>query len=445
MRHIPLPWILAALAAACGGVEADGEDTDTREGDAIDEDASADPPAETDVPDLADSAADPADDDAPPAACAAEALGARLGRTQLMVGGAMDDGEFDLAPFDLRYHYVAGDVPDAPCASCASGCFARGSSCAGGGCPWWGCWQWDALPPGRFVADFVASTAGSGAVPMITYYIWFSVAGDVEGSSEVAALADAARTARYLADFRFLCQVIDESPTVATIVHVEPDLWGYGHQVSDDPATIPAAVSAASDPSCAGLPDTMVGLVGCMLAIARDEAPSVLVAFHASAWGAGADALMNSDAGFDLSGHALETSAFMRALGAAQGDLVVVEMSDRDAGFNDRWWDPTNAALPHFHQAIDWASTMADDLGLAHLWWQIPYGHTGLENVCDRYEDNRVDYFFDNPGEFAGAGALGIAFGAGAGCMTTPATDDGHFVDRASAYLSGTRPPLCGD
>lgn len=74
----------------------------------------------------------------------------------------------------------------------------------------------------------------------------------------------------------------------------------------------------------------------------------------------------------------------------------------------------------------------------------MPYGHVGLENVCDRYEDNRVDYFFDHPVQFAQAGALGIAFGAGAGCMTTPATDDGHFVDRASTYLSSVRPPLCG-
>jgi hypothetical protein len=34
--------------------------------------------------------------------------------------------------------------------------------------------------------------------------------------------------------------------------------------------------------------------------------------------------------------------------------------------------------------------------------------------------------------------------GAGAGCMTTPATDDGHFVQRAQAYFAGERPCLCG-
>jgi hypothetical protein len=83
-------------------------------------------------------------------------------------------------------------------------------------------------------------------------------------------------------------------------------------------------------------------------------------------------------------------------------------------------------------------------MDLPTLWWQIPYGHVGLENACDRYEDNRVDYTFDHPERFAEAGSLGVAFGAGAGCMTTPASDDGHFVDRAEGYFSGERPCLCG-
>jgi hypothetical protein len=353
----------------------------------------------------------------------------------------MEDEDFALAPFDLRYHYVAGDVPASPCESCASGCTVRGESCAGGGCAWWGCWQWDALPPGRFVADFLAEVHEAGAIPMVTYYIWYSVAGDVEGAPEVDALADGSRVSRFLADFRFLCQVMNEDPAITSILHVEPDLWGYGHQVSDDPATIPVAVSSAALPRCAGEPDTLAGLASCMLAIAREEAPSTLVGFHASAWGAGHDALMMDDPGFDLSGHAGETASFMSAL--ADADLVVVEMSDRDAGFNDRWWDETDATLPNFVQAMSWAEALSSAMGLAHLWWQVPYGHVGLPNECDLYEDNRVDYFFDHPADFARAGALGVAFGAGAGCMTTPATDGGHFTDRAASYYESGPPDLC--
>ncbi|MBW2260801.1 MAG: hypothetical protein JRG91_02425 [Deltaproteobacteria bacterium] len=430
----------AALLLAlhgCGGPAGGADDADGTGDGTLDADPEVPADAaDADVPDVVEDG---------PGACPAATLGAELGRTHLLLGGSMRDEEFALAPFDLRYHYVAGDVPEGgPCEDCASGCTVAGASCAGGGCPWWGCWQWDALPPGRFVADFVSNAHEAGAVPMITYYIWFSVAGDVEGAPEVAALADGSLVERFLADFRFLCQVMNEDPSIPTLIHVEPDLWGYGHQVDSDPASIPAAVSAASAPECSGLADTMEGLARCMLAIARAEAPAVRVGFHASAWGAGNDALVNTDPGFDLAGHAATTAAFMRALGAADADLIVVEMSDRDAGFNDRWWDETNATLPSFTQAISWVSTLGDELGLAPLWWQVPYGHEGLENDCDRYEDNRVDYFFDHPHEFAAGGALGIAFGAGAGCMTTPETDDGHFTGRAEDYHASDRPVLCG-
>lgn len=358
----------------------------------------------------------------------------------------MSDEAFALAPFDLRYHYVAGDVPESgPCANCATGCTVNGQSCANSaGCEWWGCWQFDQDPPGRFVADFVAAAHAAGVVPMITYYIWFSVAGNVEGAPEIAALDDGPRVTQYLADFRFLCQVMDEPPAPRAILHVEPDLWGYGHQVDDDPAQIPVALSAAGAAECAGLPDTLGGFARCLVAIARVQAPGVLVGLHASAWGAGVDALSNSNAGFDAAAHAQATADYMNALGAADTDLVVVEMSDRDAGFNSRWWDPDNQTLPHFTQAIDWAGALGDGLALAPLWWQVPYGHAGLEDVCDRYSDNRVDYVFDHPEEFAAGGALGVAFGAGAGCMTTPDTDDAHFTDRAAQYFTEPRPPLCG-
>ncbi len=102
-------------------------------------------------------------------------------------------------------------------------------------------------------------------------------------------------------------------------------------------------------------------------------------------------------------------------------------------------------AAPSFAQAIEWVEALGNGLDLAPLWWQVPYGHLGLPNVCDQYEDNRVDYVFDHPERFAAGGALGVAFGAGATCMTTPATDGGHFVTRAAEYYQNERPLLCGD
>ena len=44
-------------------------------------------------------------------ACPAGDLGARIDFDRLLVGGSMDDAQFSDAPFDLRYRYLASDVP----------------------------------------------------------------------------------------------------------------------------------------------------------------------------------------------------------------------------------------------------------------------------------------------------------------------------------------------
>jgi hypothetical protein len=174
------------------------------------------------------------------------------------------------------------------------------------------------------------------------------------------------------------------------------------------------------------------------------RSPNVLVGFHASSWGAGHDAFSVSDPAFAFDDHADRTAAFLRALGADGADLLVVEQSDRDASYDDYWWDETNATLPNFRQSLAWVRRVADGLGLAPLWWQVPYGHSGGDDTCHHYRDNRVDYFFAHPDEFAAGGALGIAFGAGEGCQTTPEYDGGHFLEHAAAWYAGARPPLCG-
>ena len=396
---------------------------------------------------VVDAPMDTTGDDGPEASCPAAALGARLGTDHFLLGGSMRNEDFALAPFEIGYQYISGDVPDGgPCVDCRVDCTVRGSSCDNDvGCDWWGCWQWDEDPPGRFVAGYMADRSAAGAIPMFTYYVWFSVAGDVEGADEIAAMQDGARVQRFLADFRFLCQVMHEDPSITGILHLEPDLWGYGHQISSDPTTIPVALSDAAAPECGSMGNDLAGLAGCMLAIARAEAPNVLVGFHASAWGAGHDALSTSDPGVDLDAHADATAAYMAALGADRADLVVVEQSDRDAGFDDGWWDDTNATRPNFAQAIGWVERLGESMSLAPLWWQVPYGNMSLENACHRYQDNRLDYFFDHRSEFAAGGAVGIAFGAGEGCQTTPEHDDGHFVSRALDYYASPGMPFCGE
>lgn len=442
-RAITITSLMTVAVPACGDSPGQAETSETSSnetgtnGDG-DGDGGGDADAETEGDGDGDGDGD--------AACPAGALGQQLGRDRLLIGGSMEDDAFNQAQFDLRYQYLSGAVPsDGPCDDCASGCVVEGQSCDNqNGCAWWGCWQYDQDPPGRFVIDYIAAAEAAGAVPMLTYYVWFSVAGYVEAAPEIAALQDGARVASYLADWRFLAQRVAEATDEPVIVHVEPDLWGYGQQVNVDPTQIPVAIAAAGASECGGLDDDFAGFAACLRAIAAAEAPNMLIGFHASAWGAGADALINEDPNFDVVAHAQQTAAYMNALGADEADLVIVEMSDRDAGFNDRWWDASDQTLPNFTQALDWTQALGQAMELPTLWWQVPYGHEGLDDVCDRYRDNRVDYVFDHPERFAEIGSLGVAFGAGTTCMTTPATDDGHFVQRSQSYFASERPCLCG-
>jgi hypothetical protein len=348
-------------------------------------------------------------------------------------------------PFDLRYHYLAGGVPDAACQSCRE-CTVDGVSCANPNqCGWWGCWQSDHLPPGRFVTDFVRRTEAQGAIPMFTWFNWFYVAGRVEGPEEVAALQDGDRIRRYLDDYRHLCRTVAAEASGPVILHLEPDLWAFTRKVDPDPTAIPVALDAAEVPECVGLRGDVAGFARCLIRIGRAEIPGVLVGIHASSWDDRADAFQNGDSTFGLAEHAAATAAYLRALGVEDADLIVVEMNHRDAGFNGVWWDPTDETLPSFRQALDWAEAVSRGTRRPHLWWQVPYGHSGLDDTCGRYQDNRLDYVFDHPERFATGATVGVAFGAGTDCMTTPETDDGHFLSRSASWFAGPRPLVCPD
>ncbi|HYQ80182.1 MAG TPA: hypothetical protein VEP68_01710, partial [Anaeromyxobacteraceae bacterium] len=142
MRPSLLVACLAPLAAACGGAAAPGAAPGAQGVCALP--AVASPPAEA-------------------GACLGAGLLGGLARSHVLVGLSGDDAAAAAAPYDLRYQYLAGPLPDGagPCASCASGCSAAGLSCANSaGCGWWGCWQWDQVPPGQFVLDFAAAAGG---------------------------------------------------------------------------------------------------------------------------------------------------------------------------------------------------------------------------------------------------------------------------------------------
>jgi len=362
--------------------------------------------------------------------------------SRLVVGYAGDVAAVGHAGFQVRYQYLAGVLaPDPACLDLAR---AKAEGC---GTAWWGTWQSDQEPPGQFVPAFVGATAAAGLRPMFTWYVLFPAAqnrlGIGEGTPEVtvAARSRAFMTA-YLADFRFFLQRLGSAPA---IVHVEPDFWGYAQHAARaagvDAHGLPAAVASANPTDCGAAEDSIAGLGRCMISMVRAYAPNALVSLHGSSWASGYDCVSNQGVSLDVAAEARKTADFLLAAGSDGADLVVVDLSDRDAGWyqtqgRNSWLDPTDATLPTFTQAFTWSRALADRSGKKVLWWQLPVGNMALANTCDHWKDNKLDYFFDHPERVEASGAAGMLFGSGATCQTSPETDGGHLKARAAALAA---------
>src|SRR5450759_5076428 len=106
-------------------------------------------------------------------------------------------------------------------------------------------------------------------------------------------------------------------------------------------------------PECASLPNTAVGIAGCLLTLGRTYAPTAKIGFPPSFFGETATSVGN----------------FMAALGANKADYIVAETLDRDAGCFEAgtlsqctgrgtgpfYWDENNVTTPNFNQSLnDW-------------------------------------------------------------------------------------------
>ncbi|MCP3102265.1 hypothetical protein LZ198_25680 [Myxococcus sp. K15C18031901] len=362
-----------------------------------------------------------------------------LQRNHLLVGAQMEDSTAASAPFDVHYLYIAGGLFDSndACNSCRSNCTSSGTTCAQGGCAWWGCWQDVSQAPGDYVRGFSSRATGRGQLPFITYYQHLLGSGVGEGQQQVGALNNLGFMRRYLADWRFTLKQVG---TTRALLHIEPDLWGYLQFFSNgDPRSVPAQVATANSTDCGAFENNAAGMARCMVAMARKYAPNAKVGLHASPWATKQDVYLNENTSFDVEGEARKVADFLLALGAADTDFVVVEASDRDAGYYDSigeatWWDANNTSLPNFRQAFTWARALSERMQKPNFWWQLPVGNMSLPNTNQRWRDNRVDYFFAHADEVAAAHAVGFSFGAGEGQQTSPETDNGNLVRRVRLY-----------
>jgi hypothetical protein len=397
------------------------------------------------------------------AGCIGSSMLTALGKSHLLVGVSTSDATAAQAPFDLRYIYLSGGLFDAPtpCSACGSLCVASGQACTSG-CAWWGCYD---SPPGDYASTFIQTClADSPAqIPMFTYYEILQTAeatfsGFKEGASEVTqAATSTALMTRYYADWRFLLQAIGQHQA---LLHIEPDFWGYARQAGSATATA-AAVASANPTDCGSLPNTIAGMGQCLISMVRKYAPHAFVGLSASAWNVAGNTSRTTDVTTD----AKALATFLAACGQTQADFLVVETSDRDAGYyqtvqsQDDWWDPTDTTLPDYAQDLTWIKALTEALGTPALYWQTPLGNAGQNNTANHYQDNRVDYFFGGSAAQVESGAavtvpahwsalaaahvIGVAFGAGAGDQTMPDTDGGNLIAKTKAYVTGGGQALC--
>jgi hypothetical protein len=387
--------------------------------------------------------------------CLGSSFLSALGKDRLIVGVSGSGTSETAAPYDLRYVYLSGGLfsSSTPCTSCSS-CAPMGS--------WWGCYN---TPPGMYATYFIqgAADASPPQIPMFTYYEILQTAQATlsnfqEGTAEATVAAtNTGIMTRYYNDWRFLLQTIGQTKAV---LHIEPDFWGYVRNAGD-PTTLPAVVGSVNATDCGSLPSTIAGMGQCMISMARKYAPNALVGLHASAW----DSAGNTSPTTDVTVDAKAVAAVLAACGESKADFVVVETSDRDAGYyqivenEDTWWDPTDKMLPDYAQDLTWIKALTEALGVPALYWQTPLGNSAGTNMNNSYKDNRVDYFFGGSAaqvesgaavtvpshwsELAAAHVVGVAFGAGAGGQTTPDTDGGNLATKTKAYIASGGQSLC--
>jgi hypothetical protein len=314
------------------------------------------------------------------------------------------DGAYTLGPtLDLHYAYLVG-LPGK------------------GGWP-----NWNAN--GTFVDLFAASAKKKGVSPFYTLYAMAA-----NGDGDTTHLVDDAFMKAYWDGAKLLFQRV-AAIGVPTVVHLEPDWWGYAQQYSPD-GTKPVHVTALA-PDCASLTDDVKGLAGCLLKLARTYAPNAVVGFHASTWGAPTPAAIVT---------------FMKTIGADKADFISTDMLDRDAGCFEAhtdpncqrggttgwYWDESNQTSPNFHEHFAWSKAIASGVDLPMIWWQVPLGAPSATpgGAAGHYRDNRVHYVFAHIDELVAAGGAGIAFGTGAGNQTYIDSDGGQFKAAVTAYFA---------
>lgn len=297
----------------------------------------------------------------------------------------------------------------------------------------WGWWNWHY----EFVKRFCDDAYRRGYIPVIPLYL-FQTAPQEFGctGSEYEIIYCAINNQSLMNEFwkRFIqmCQEAKRSFSQKVIFHIEPDMLGYLQQrctnENKTPDQIPAIVN---DPK---YPNNLTGMHQRMIDLVREHCSNKgLIAFHASLWGNIISLKDNEEKILDLEKLAQNTADILLQL-SPDFDIIFIDWSDRDAGYDEIWWDKRNTSVPNFSRVLMFTNYLSHFTKKKVILWQIPIGNENLPNVTNQYADNRLDYVFDYPVDIAKSGIIALLFGAGIPNMTTQFTDGGYLKARAIEY-----------
>jgi hypothetical protein len=339
------------------------------------------------------------------------------------------------APFRFRYQYLAGGVN------------------TGAG---WSTWN----PNGTFVSTYAHDSVTQHVTPVFTYYmIRTSLPGKNDSDEQRADLGNLQNVATmkaYYQDLELFFRRANESGRT-TVLHVEPDLWGYVEHVAagDNAATVPAQVSATGLPELSGLPNDVSGFARAVVRLRDKLAPHVLLAYNLSIWGTGVDIQYSDPPSPEIDRLAAKAAAYYRSLNA-HFDLTFSEFSDRDAGFKQviygdggaSWW---NAA--DFGRNVRFLRGYSRAAHQAIAIWQIPLGNTVMRaenNTWGHFQDNRVQWLLGRGGDrhlrqYRAAGVIAYLFGGGADGTTCACDARRDGITDPPAINGNTRRSLSAD
>lgn len=297
----------------------------------------------------------------------------------------------------------------------------------------WGWWNWYT----EFVKRFCDDAHRRGYIPVISIYKFQTTPSEYGcNGGEYEKIYCAINNPTIMTEFwkRFIqmCKEAYRSFASKVIFHIEPDMLGYLQQRSIKENIEPSQISAyVNDPRYA---NNLTGMHQRMIDLVREHCPEKgLIAFHASLWGNIVSLKENEDKFLDIRKLAENQANFLIKL-SRDFDLIFIDWSDRDAGYDQIWWDERNNSLPNFSRVLMYTNYLSIFTNKKIILWQIPIGNKSLPNLPNQYKDNRLEYIFDYPLDIAKSGIISLLFGAGIPGMTTQFTDRGYLRSRALQY-----------